>query len=84
MIDSKFFDEMANKFISSLPPSLLHFKDELQRDFKTVLQNSFSKLDLVSREEFDVQTKVLARTREKLEALEKKFAELELNLKSSQ
>ncbi|MDF2529494.1 MAG: yqiC [Gammaproteobacteria bacterium] len=77
MINSKIFDDMANKFISSLPPYMLNFKDELQRDFKSVLQSSFSKLDLVTREEFDVQTKVLARTREKLEALEKKLAELE-------
>jgi BMFP domain-containing protein YqiC len=77
MLDPKIFDEMANKFISSLPPSLLNFKEELQKDFKSVLQNSFNKLDLVTREEFDVQSKVLARTREKLEALEKRLAELE-------
>jgi BMFP domain-containing protein YqiC len=42
-----------------------------------VLQNTLAKLDLVTREEFDVQTRVLARTREKLEALEKAIAELE-------
>jgi BMFP domain-containing protein YqiC len=78
MLDPKIFDDMANKFISSLPPSLLNFKEELQRDFKSVLQSSLSKLDLVTREEFDIQAKVLARTREKLEALEKKLTELEL------
>jgi len=77
MLDPKIFDEMANKFINSLPPSLLHFKEELQKDFKSVLQSSFSRLDLVTREEFDVQSKVLARTREKLEALEKKLAGFE-------
>ena len=77
MIDPKMFDEMASKFANSLPPSLVNFSEDLQRNFKTVLQNSCSKLDLVSREEFDIQTKVLARTREKLEALEMKITALE-------
>jgi len=80
MIDPKIFDELASKFTSSLPPAFTNFHEELQRNFKSILQGSLGKLDLVTREEFDVQTKVLARTREKLEALEKKLAEIEVNL----
>ncbi|MDO8954463.1 MAG: accessory factor UbiK family protein [Gammaproteobacteria bacterium] len=83
MIDPKLFDDMASKFSNSLPPSLLNFREDLQRNFKTILQNSFSKLNLVSREEFDIQTKVLARTREKLEALEKKISALEAGFPTS-
>lgn len=50
---------------------------ELERQAKAFLAQGFAKLELTTREEFDVQTQVLARTREKLEALEKKVAELE-------
>ena len=52
-------------------------RNEIESQFKALLQSGFSKLDLVSREEFDVQTKVLLRTREKLTALEAKLAQLE-------
>lgn len=50
---------------------------DLERNAKAFLTQSFAKLDLATREEFDVQKQVLARTREKLEALEKRVAELE-------
>ncbi len=53
---------------------------EIEAQFKALLQSSFSKLDLVSREEFDSQMVVLARTRARLEALESKVAELEEQL----
>ena len=53
---------------------------ELEAQFKALLQSAFSKLDLVSREEFDSQMTVLARTRARLEALEAKVAELEARL----
>ena len=52
-------------------------REEMENHFKALLQSAFSKLDLVSREEFDTQMVVLARTRARLEALEKKLAELE-------
>ncbi|VVD96672.1 phosphoheptose isomerase [Pandoraea capi] len=50
---------------------------DIERNVKSLLNQGFTKLDLVTREEFDVQAQVLARTREKLEALEKRLAELE-------
>ncbi|VVE60501.1 phosphoheptose isomerase [Pandoraea anapnoica] len=50
---------------------------DIERNVKSLLGQGFTKLDLVTREEFDVQAQVLARTREKLEALEKRVAELE-------
>ncbi|WP_085592362.1 accessory factor UbiK family protein [Pseudomonas sp. B14(2017)] len=53
---------------------------ELESQFKVLMQGAFSKLDLVSREEFDSQMVVLARTRARLEALEKQVAELEARL----
>lgn len=56
---------------------------EIESQFKALLQSSFSKLDLVSREEFDSQMVVLARTRARLEALESKVSALEEQLKDS-
>ena len=50
---------------------------DIEKNVKALMSQGFSKLDLVTREEFDIQTQVLARTREKLEALEKRVAELE-------
>ena len=50
---------------------------DIERNVKSLLNQGFNRLDLVTREEFDVQAQVLARTREKLEALEKRVAELE-------
>jgi BMFP domain-containing protein YqiC len=55
-------------------------RNEFETQFKALLQSGFSKLDLVSREEFDSQTIVLARTRARLEALEAKMAEMEAQL----
>lgn len=51
-------------------------KDDVQRNLRSVLQNAFSKLDMVSREEFDAQVAVLNRSREKIEALEKQLNDL--------
>lgn len=77
MFDPKMLDEVAQKLSSVLPSSLKSVQDDVEQNFKTVLQNVFSKMDLVSREEFDVQTSVLARTRAKVDAMEKQLAELE-------
>lgn len=59
-------------------------KSEIESQFKALLQSGFSKLDLVSREEFDSQMVVLARTRARLESLEAKVAELEARLTPAQ
>jgi len=70
MFDPKQFESLANKLYSVLPSNLQQFEKDIQQQFKAILQAAFSQLDLVTREEFDVQTKVLARTREKIDALQ--------------
>lgn len=77
MIDSKSFNELAAKITALLPADLETLKKDLEKNIRAGLQSGFQKLDLVSREEFDVQSAVLARTREKLEALEKRIQALE-------
>jgi BMFP domain-containing protein YqiC len=65
-----------------MPEGVKSFGNEIDRKIKQVLQSQLGKLDMVSREEFDVQTHVLLRTREKLNAMEEKFAQLEQKLNS--
>jgi BMFP domain-containing protein YqiC len=77
MINSKLIDDLARQISGSLPAGLRELQHDLEKNTHTILQNTLSKLDLVTREEFDVQSRVLARTREKLEQLEKAVAELE-------
>lgn len=79
MIDTKSVDELVKRLANSLPSSLYHVHEDLEKKFRVVLQSTFAKMDLVSREEFDVQRAVLARTREKLDALEKQIAKMETN-----
>ena len=75
MFKSEQLDKVAKALLSALPQSFHQVEEELQSKFKDILQATFARLDLVTREEFDVQVKVLAKTREKLEALEKKLEE---------
>lgn len=70
-------DWLASRLADELPASLRAMRVELEANFRAVLAQGLAKLDLVTREEFDVQAAVLARTREKLEALEKKVRDLE-------
>jgi BMFP domain-containing protein YqiC len=76
-MDPKVIDELARKLAASVPESLSALKRDLEENFRSVLQAGLARLDLVSRTEFDVQSGVLKRTREKLEALEAKVADLE-------
>ena len=73
-------DNLAKKLAESVPEGLRSMRDDLEHNFRGVLQSGMNKLDLVTREEFEVQEAVLARTREKLERLEAKLEELEKNL----
>jgi BMFP domain-containing protein YqiC len=77
MIDLGHIDELARRLSSLVPPALRDGREELQQNFKSVLQAGLGRLDLVTREEFDVQREVLLRTREQLEALQRTVAELE-------
>jgi BMFP domain-containing protein YqiC len=80
MIDLGHIDELARRLSSLVPPALRDGREELQQNFKSVLQAGLGRLDLVTREEFDVQREVLLRTREQLEALQRAVAELEAQL----
>ncbi|KTD56483.1 ubiquinone biosynthesis accessory factor UbiK [Legionella shakespearei] len=70
MFDPKQFDELAKSLFATLPNSLQNIEKDIQQKFKEVLQATFTRMDLITRDEFDVQCKVLARTREKLEQLQ--------------
>ena len=80
MIDLGHIDDLARRLSSLVPPGLRESREELQENFKSVLQAGLARLDLVTREEFDVQQAVLLRTREKLEALQAQVAQLEAQL----
>ena len=82
MIDLSHIDELARRLSNLVPPGLRE-GEELQENFKAVLQSGLAKLDLVTREEFDVQRAVLLRTREKLESLERALADLEAQIEAS-
>ena len=75
----KSFDELVRKLADTVPGGLASVRGELEQNFRSVLQAGLNRLDLVTREEFEVQEAVLARTREKLEALEKRLEEYEQN-----
>jgi BMFP domain-containing protein YqiC len=70
-------DEIARRLVESIPPGLRSLQADLESNFRAVLRASLSKLDLVAREEFDAQVRVLERTRARLEELEKRVHELE-------
>jgi BMFP domain-containing protein YqiC len=70
-------DGLAKKLADALPGGLRTMREDLEHNFRSILRGGLSRLDLVTREEFEVQEAVLARTREKLEALEKLVADLE-------
>lgn len=72
MLDPKKLEEIAKQIVDSIPPGVRNLAEELESKTKEVLQRKLSSMDFVSREEFDVQTQVLQRTREKLEQLESK------------
>ncbi len=73
--------ELAHKLSASLPEGLGALKRDVEQNFKAVLQSALTRMDLVTRREFDVQAGVLKRTREKLEALEARLAQLEQQAK---
>lgn len=77
MLEPKKLEEIAKQVVESIPPGVKTVAEGLESKVKQVLQAQLSKLDFVSREEFDVQTMVLQRTREKLEALESRLETLE-------
>jgi BMFP domain-containing protein YqiC len=76
-MDTRLLDELARLFSQAIPPGARELQRDFEKNARALLTSAFSKLDLVSREEFDVQAAVLARTRAKVEALERQVASLE-------
>lgn len=77
MIDARVFDEIAESIGKLLPPGVSDMKKDFEHNAKSAVQSALGNLDLVTREEFDVQAEVLKRTRAKLEALEARVVALE-------
>lgn len=77
MLDPKFFDDIAQRLNNSIPEGLRVLQQDLDRNARAAVQATLNRLDLVTREEFEVQTKVLARTRAKLDAMTQQVAALE-------
>lgn len=77
MIDMSRIDELAARLGERLPPGAQQVREDVEAQFKAVLGKAFEKMDLVTREEFDIQKAVLERTMIKLKALEAQIAELE-------
>ena len=83
MIDARVFDDISNTLGKLLPPGVSDMKEDFESNAKATLQSALGKLDLVSREEFDVQTEVLMNTRKKLKLLEERIASLEASSSGS-
>ncbi len=73
-------EEMSQRIEQALPEGLRQTKTEMDKTIRQAVMNAFQKMELVTRDEFDIQTQVLARTRTKLEALEQRVAALEAAL----
>lgn len=78
MINIHSLDELSKRLSEFVPADLNTARADIEKNIKSVLQTGLRKLDLVTREEFDVQRAVLLRTREKLEALEAKLSAMEV------
>ena len=76
-MNNESIDTIASRLAEALPEGLKSMREDLEQNFRGVLRASLSKLDLVTREEFEVQEAVLAKTRAKLEALERQLKALE-------
>jgi len=79
-MDTPHIDELARRFVAGLPGALGALKSEVEGNFRAVLQGAAGKLDLASRSEFEVQSRVLERARERIAALEARISELEARL----
>jgi BMFP domain-containing protein YqiC len=80
MIDLTAIDELARKLSALVPPGLKDAGADIEQNMKATLQSGLARLDLVTREEFEVQRAVLLRTREKIDALERTLQVLEARL----
>ena len=77
MLNKDLLSDLAGKITALMPENVQHIQEDIESNIHALLQSTLSKMNLVTREEFDVQAAVLQRTREKLEKLEKLLEELE-------
>jgi len=80
MLDNQAINRLSDKINQLLPPGVQQVKSDFDARLKTLLQQQLAQLEFVSREEFDIQARVLQRTRAKLEKLEDKLRQLEQTL----
>src|SRR3569623_72416 len=81
VMDPHILDQLAERLSKALPPGMRELQQDAERNFRAVLQSTFAKLNLVTREEFDVQVALLARTHLRMQELERQVSELEARLK---
>jgi len=79
-LNSSALDDLARRLTEAIPPSIRNLGQDLESNFKAVLQAQLARLDLVSRTEFDVQTALLTRTQSALTAMEQRLKDLEAKL----
>ncbi|HET8701521.1 MAG TPA: accessory factor UbiK family protein [Nitrococcus sp.] len=84
MLDPKQLDELARRFTESLPPGMREFQQEVEKNMRAAMQSAFARMDLITRDEFDIQAKTLARTRARLQELEQQVAAIEAALKAAE
>ncbi|MCG5534766.1 accessory factor UbiK family protein [Ectothiorhodospira mobilis] len=77
MIDNKTLDDMVKRLTEMMPESVQHLHADIEKNLKAGLSGTFQRMDLVTREEFEVQTALLERTRERLAAMESRVQALE-------
>ena len=82
MNQDQFFSFINQRLEQILPPGFSDLKEDVERNVKSAVKEGLSKMNVVTREEFEIQTAVLAKTRNKVEALEKQVKELESTLKA--
>lgn len=80
MVNSQTLNELLRGILDALPPDTRTLQNDVEKNLRASLNATFAKLNLVTREEFDVQAEVLARTRAKLQKLEERVVELEAEL----
>lgn len=83
MNNPRFLSDLTKKIMAALPPSIQDAKEEVESHLKNLLQTAFENMDLVTQKEMEAQAKLLRKTREKLEKLNERVAELEAHLKKN-
>jgi BMFP domain-containing protein YqiC len=81
-IDPKFLDDLATRLANAIPTPLRDLQNDVEKNMRAVLQSAFSRMNLVTREEFEVQSQVLAQLRIQLNALEQQVTDLEAKLQA--